>query len=228
MTSIIAHRGASSRARENTVAAFVRAGEVGADGVELDVRRTGDGVLVVHHDPHLGDGRVICRLAGADLPAHVPTLAEALDACAGMFVNLEIKNSQREPDHDPTDRIADVVAAELDERGGGPRWLIASFRLATVERVRVVLPTARTAWLTQSFDQELVARTAAAGHDAIHPDVRTVDEATIRAAHAAGLAVNAWTCNERARMRELIAWGIDGICTDVADVALAVRRELLG
>ena len=57
--AVIAHRGASRAERENTVAAYRRAGEMGADAVELDVRRTTDGVLVVHHDPHLGDGRLI-------------------------------------------------------------------------------------------------------------------------------------------------------------------------
>ena len=61
------------------------------------------------------------------------------------------------------------------------------------------------------------------GHAAIHPWVPTVDRAAVDAAHAAGLAVNVWTCDDPDRMRELIGWGIDGICTNVPDVALAVR-----
>ncbi|MCB0955889.1 MAG: glycerophosphodiester phosphodiesterase, partial [Ilumatobacter sp.] len=73
---------------ENTVAAFRRAGEMGADAVELDVRRTADGVLVVHHNPHLADGRLIATTANRDLPPTVPTLGEALDACEGMWVNV--------------------------------------------------------------------------------------------------------------------------------------------
>ena len=61
----MAHRGASRAEAENTVAAFRRAGEMGAQAVELDVGRTRDGVLVVHHNPHLADGRVIADTAHA-------------------------------------------------------------------------------------------------------------------------------------------------------------------
>ena len=112
-TAVIAHRGASRAERENTLAAFRRAGEMGADAVELDVRRTADGVLVVHHNPGLDDGRVIATMQHGELPAHVPTLTDALDACAGMWVNVEIKNDPTEPDFDPTDSIADETMALL-------------------------------------------------------------------------------------------------------------------
>jgi glycerophosphoryl diester phosphodiesterase len=227
MTMVIAHRGASRQERENTIAAFERAAALGADGVELDVRRTIDGVLVVHHDAYLPDGVAICRTPYSDLPASVPMLGAALDACDGMFVNLEIKNSRDEPDHDPDDRVAEEVATVLVARGGGRRWLISSFRYRTVERFRELVPTARTAWLTLTLDGEVIERAAAGGHDAVHPDVRSVEASGVRRAHAAGLAVNVWTCNDPERMRELIAWGVDGICTDCPDVAIGVRRELL-
>ena len=75
---------------------------------------------------------------------------------------------------------------------------------------------------------EQLAATAAAGHVAIHPHVEALDAGVIHAAHVAGLAVNTWTCDDPERIRRLIAWGIDGICTNVPDLALAVRNELLG
>jgi glycerophosphoryl diester phosphodiesterase len=228
VTAVIAHRGASRLERENTVAAFERATAIGSDGVELDVRRTSDGALVVHHDPRLADGRVIVETRRDEIAPEVAGFDAALDACGTSFVNVEIKNIPGEPDYDPDDVVADAVVAELAARGGGSRWLLSSFRLATVARVRELLPTVRTAWLTTSLTREVIERTAAGGHDAIHPNVFSVDEATIRLAHRAGLAVNVWTCNDPERMRELISWGVDGICTDVPDVALAVRRELLG
>jgi glycerophosphoryl diester phosphodiesterase len=228
VTSIIAHRGASALETENTVAAMLRAGELGADGVELDVRRTGDDQLVVHHDPRLGDGRVIREVRAADLPAHVPTLDAVLDACAGMFVNVEIKNDPSEPDFDPSEWVARRVGVALSRRGGGPRWLISSFRIETVTACRRVCPELRTAWLVDSIDHEVVARTVDGRHVAVHPWVSTLDRSSLRLAHAAGLAVNTWTCDDRARIRELIAWGVDGICTNVPDVAIAVRNELLG
>src|SRR4051812_39413617 len=113
MVQVLAHRGASRAAPENTVEAFLVAKAMGADGVELDVRRTSDGPLVVHHDPRLRDGRAIIELHAATLPVHVPRLHDALDACAGMWVNVEIKNDPLEPDFDPTDSIADDVIGAL-------------------------------------------------------------------------------------------------------------------
>ena len=147
LPQIIAHRGASRAEEENTLAAFRRAGEQGADGVELDVRRTADDRLVVHHDAALPDGRVIRATASDDLPDRVPTLAAALDACTGMFVNIEIKNGPDDPDFDPTEWAAHRVIAELVARTPHSRWLISSFRLETVDVCRQLLPTVPTAWL---------------------------------------------------------------------------------
>ncbi|HLU41847.1 MAG TPA: glycerophosphodiester phosphodiesterase, partial [Microthrixaceae bacterium] len=72
---VIAHRGASADHRENTIEAFHGAREQGADWVELDVRRSADGALVVHHDPVYADGRTVARVAADDRPDHVPLLA---------------------------------------------------------------------------------------------------------------------------------------------------------
>lgn len=228
MTQVIAHRGASRAEAENTLAAFRRAGEMGADGVELDVRRTADDRLVVHHDASLPDGRVIRQTPASELPGDVASLSEALDACAGMFVNIEIKNGASEPDFDPTDWVAVRLAAELTRRGADGRWLISSFRLDTVDAVRRVLPSVRTAWLVLDADDAVIERCAAAGHDAVHPWVDHLTHESVRAAHALGLAVNTWTCDDPDRVRELIGWGIDGICTNVPDVAVAVRSGTLG
>ena len=69
--------------------------------------------LIVHHDPVLADGRAIVGLPRDALPGHIPTLADALDACAGAIVDIEIKNLPGEPDFDPSDRLADAVVALL-------------------------------------------------------------------------------------------------------------------
>jgi glycerophosphoryl diester phosphodiesterase len=227
MTLVIAHRGASRAERENTSAAFVRAVEMGADGIELDVRRTADDVLVVHHDAVLGDGRVLRHVLAGELPDHVPTLSVALDACEGAFVNVEIKNDPSEPDFDPTEWTAHRTLVELGRRGADARWLVSSFRLQTVDLVRSIARNVRTAWLVVTAGDVELRTTVANGHAAIHPFVETLDAQVIRSAHATGLAVNTWTCDDPERMRELIAWGVDGICTNLPDVALAVRHELL-
>ncbi|MFZ9483431.1 MAG: glycerophosphodiester phosphodiesterase [Ilumatobacteraceae bacterium] len=224
----MAHRGASRAERENTVAAFRRASEMGAEAVELDVRRTSDGVLVVHHNPHLHDGQQVSAITFAAMRsseegASVPTLGEALDACAGMWVNVEIKNDPSEPDFDPDDTIADETIAHLVARGSDESWLISSFREETIDRCRALAPQIATAWLCVDIDDDTPTRLAAKGHAAVHPWVRSLTAEQVARCHAQGLQVNTWTVDDPERMAELIAWGIDGICTNVPDVALSVR-----
>jgi len=228
MTRIIAHRGASRAEQENTLEAFRRAGEMGADGIELDVRRTADDRLVVHHDPVLADGRTIRTVAARELPGHVPTLDAAVEACRGMFVNIEIKNDPNEPDFDPTEWVAHRVAAALAARVPHSRWLISSFRLDTVDVCRRLAPSVPTAWLVGPATPQVIETVARKGHAAVHPWDRHLTCDAVRAAHAVGLSVNTWTCDDPHRMRELIAWGVDGFCTNVPDLALAVRRESSG
>ena len=219
---VLAHRGASRAERENTVAAFRRAGQMGAHAVELDVRRSSDGVLVVHHNPHYGDGRLVAGTAWADSPDDVPTLADALDACEGMWVNVEIENDPEEPDFDPTDGIADETIAHLLARGEDDRWLISCFRLDTVDRCRALAPQIKTAWLCVEAPDGIGQTLMKKGHLALHPWVGMLTRDTIDACHAAGVQVNTWTCDDPARMAELVEWGIDGICTNLPDVALEV------
>ena len=222
---VLAHRGASRAERENTLAAFITAGEMGSDAVELDVRRTADGVLVVHHDAHLADGRIICSVDASTLPEHVPTVSAALDACEGMWVNLEIKNDPTEPDFDPDDWVAEQTMALLDRRSEPHRWLMSSFRIETMDRCREIAPDVRTAWLTSIVPVDVVAILEAHGHRILHPWYKMLGQQTIAECHAAGIEVNTWTCDDPERMRELISWGIDGICTNVPDVALDVVAE---
>jgi glycerophosphoryl diester phosphodiesterase len=223
---VIAHRGASRHVRENTIDAFVRAAAMGSDGAELDVRRTLDGALVVHHDACLADGRVIAALPRALLPGHVPTLDEALDACRGMWVNVEIKNDPGEPDFDPTERIADETVALLLQRSEPPtQWLISCFRLETIDRCRALAPQIRTAWLVVDVPAGAAATCVDHGHSALHPWVHLLEEGHVLACHDAGLAVNTWTCDDPMVIARLIDWGVDGVCTNDPAMALEVRRR---
>lgn len=217
MTDVIAHRGASRLATENTIEAFDLAVGVGADAVELDVRRSADGVLVVHHDARVSDGRVIVETPWRELPAHVPTLGAALDACVDVWVNIEIKNDRHDPDFDPDDRVAVEVLAALAERPPG-RWLISCFRLRTVDRCRLLDPGVATAWLTMQLDREAIEQVAARGHTAINPWEPVITAEQIERCHEVGVLVNAWTCNDADRAVALAAAGVDGIVTDVPDV----------
>jgi glycerophosphoryl diester phosphodiesterase len=219
VTHVIAHRGASRDEPENTVAAFRRAVALGSDGVELDVRRSAGGHLIVLHEPFLPDGRFLEAVPLDELPPSIPTLAAALDACAGVAVNVEIKNDPVEPDFDPAETLADDVVALLRARPEPPRtWLVSSFRLATVDRVRALAPELATAYLTLACTPDELGVTVAAGHAAIHPWEASLEEAGVAEAHRLGLRVNTWTCNDPERARELAGWGVDGIVTDVPDL----------
>ena len=216
---VIAHRGASAAYPENTVEAFHGARDAGADWVELDARRTADGALVVHHDAVLGDGRTIVDLAADELPAHVPTLAEALDACVGMGVNIEIKNNAPDPDFDPTEIVAAGVVELLVERGGRDSVLISSFNPATLLHLRNAAPHLDTALLVVEPPSDVVEQLVTAGHEALHPYDWWVTPELVDACHAAGLRVNVWTVDDPNRMQELLDLGVDGLCTNVPDVA---------
>ncbi|MCO8127704.1 glycerophosphodiester phosphodiesterase [Acidimicrobiia bacterium EGI L10123] len=220
---VYGHRGASADAPENTVEAFALARAQGAHGVELDVRRCRDGDMALHHDAELADGRRIVELTRADLPDTSCTLAEALDVCEGMVVNIEIKNVSIDPDHDPECRLADTVVALLHERGGRDRVIVSSFGLPTIDRVRAIDPDVPTGFLTfiEPMGPQAIELAARHGHQAIHPHVATVDEAFVELAHQHGLAVNVWTVDDPDQIRQLAAWGVDGIVTNVPAAALA-------
>ncbi|MBV8959248.1 MAG: glycerophosphodiester phosphodiesterase, partial [Actinobacteria bacterium] len=221
-----AHRGASGAKPENTVAAFEEAGRMGADMVELDVRRTADGALVVHHDAAVPDVGTIVELRKGDLPPSVPTLAEALEACAGMGVNIEIKNSPMDPDYDEGQAVAGAVAGLVLAKRLQNRVIVSSFNLAAVDAVRAASSKVPTALLTiPALDQQWAIDIAAEhGHAAWHPHHTSVTADLVDAAHAAGLKVNTWTVDDPDTMRALAAMGVDGIVTNHPDTALTTLR----
>ena len=228
MSLIIAHRGASRAERENTLAAFQRAVVLGADGIELDVRQTKDGVAIVHHDPHLIDDEgsevLISEAEAANLPPYLPTFSEALNACAGAFVNVEIKNSPEDPGFDPDYRVCAAVVEELMTREIG-NWVVSRFDRPTLDHIRGLAPQITTAWLAIEFGAADLDELVAIGHRGIHPWDRLLTADLVAEAHQRGLFVNAWTCNDPERIKELAAWGVDGIVTDVPDIARSVLRS---
>ena len=221
-TAIIAHRGASADYPENTLAAFRAAGPLGANWVELDVRRTADGALAVHHDAQLPDGRTIVELTAAELPEFVPSLAEALEACVPLGVNVEIKNSPQDVDFDPEAAMAAPVVDAI--RACSQPIIVSCFHAPTLDRVRSEDASVATALLT--FDlgdpEQVIAASAAACHVALHPFDRTVTRELVELAHDTQLAVNVWTVDDPARIEALAEMGVDGIVTNVPDVAAAV------
>lgn len=215
---IFAHRGATDRWPENSVAAFAEARRIGADGVELDVRRSADGALVVHHDPEIRGAGPIAELRVRDLPTGVPLLDEALDACQGMVVNVEIKS-------DGGDALPRAVAAALADRPGSA-VVVSSFDRDCLDAARSADPALRVAWLL-GWGTELrrsLAEATRAGYEGIHPFYPSVDAELVREALAAGVAVRPWTVNDLADLRAMADYGVDAVITDRPVDALAVAR----
>jgi glycerophosphoryl diester phosphodiesterase len=233
---VLAHRGACRRAPENTVAAFRIAAELGADGVELDVRRTLDGVLVVSHDPAVdGLGLLVehpFEHVRATVP-HVATLEEAFDALAGLIVNVEIKCFPYEPDADPERIVARGVVDLVDRRGLHRDVIVSSFELAAIDDVRALDPRITTAWLTSRLALATsVPMAVAHGHAWVHPDratmfadsgpaARDAIRTAVREAKEQGVRVDVWTVDEPDEITALAAAGVDALITNLPDVALA-------
>jgi glycerophosphoryl diester phosphodiesterase len=233
LANVIGHRGAPAVASENTLDAFRAAVALGADGVELDVRRTAGPDLAVSHDEALPDARALREMLRADWPPALCDLPAALDACAGLaVVNVEIKNWPTDGDFDEAMAIVDRVVAVLADRPAAERAavIVSCFHLPTVDRVRALAPDLTTAWLCLGFadvDADL-AQVAEAGHAAVHPHHSSVDAGMVARAHALGLAVNTWTCDLPDRIRWLAEAGVDGIVTNEVEAALVALGRTPG
>ena len=228
VTEVFAHRGLHRVERENTVAAFLEARSAGADGVELDVRRTVDGALVVHHDADIEGVGAIAALHCRDLPAEVPALAEAMTACANLRVNVEIKNDPAGPEYDGTGALAGQVVTALAEMDRLGDVVISCFDLPTCEAVRRLHPTVDVGWLIdwRADPAPTVEVAVEFGLSAIHPFFHRVDADLVTHAHQRGLDVNVWTVNAVDQMERLATLGVDVIITDEVVDALAVLARL--
>ncbi len=216
---MIAHRGASISRPENTIEAFREARRLGADMVELDVRRTADGQLAVHHDPEIPGSGPLATLPARALADSIPTLDAALDACLPMAVNIEVKNAANEPDWDETRAVAAAVARTIVDRSLHGHVLVSSFDMGAIDRVRAIDPAIPTALLTLNGDGAVDA-CVRHGHGAVHPFFPLATREFVADAHAHGITVNVWTVDGPDLMLELADAGVDGICTNDPELAL--------
>ena len=227
MPSVFAHRGLHLIERENTPGAFSAAVALGVDGVELDVRRSVDGALVVHHDPSVG-GLVIAQTLARDLPAHVAPLDEAMEHLRGVQVNVEIKNIQdpSEPTYDETGDFARQVLRFLDEGGWTASVIVSCFDLATCALVREIDEALSVGWLWWDVEpsRALVAA-CEARLSAVHPHYSLVDKSLVRRARELGLDTNVWTVNRDDDIKAMASHGVSSIITDDPALALAIVGE---
>ncbi len=208
MTLVIAHRGASFDERENTLPAFERAIALGADFVELDVRVSADGELVVSHDADLGrlttlSGSLRTHSAAELGEVGIPTLAEALDLMRGRIgVMAELKQPWRYRRHDVVARTVALLGRDDMVVSFEPRALVEALRLRPKLRVIqhvgygvTIRRAAGYAWAAGFHDPRATRR-------------------GIERARTLGLATTVYTVNDPSRMRHLAALGVDGIFSD--------------
>jgi glycerophosphoryl diester phosphodiesterase len=224
---IIAHRGASRERPENTLAAFSRAVELGADAIELDIHRSGDGVLYVHHDaiphqaptPELAE-RPIQTLTAEQLQRFrvegepIPTLAAVFERVgASLRVYCELKGA----------RTAEPTCALLAGLVSGA-FAVHSFDHRMVATARHVAPAIARGVLETSYHIDPAASLASVDGRDLWQYAKLIDQALVDTVHARGGRVIAWTVDEAAEVTRLTALGVDGLCTN--DVTLA--KQILG
>jgi glycerophosphoryl diester phosphodiesterase len=249
---VFAHRGGAGLAPENTLPAFDRGLALGADGIELDVQLSRDGVAVVHHDERLDRttdaSGPIGALTAAELArvnacarftragrawageaAGVPTLREVLRRYPAARFIIEIKGASR--------ALAAAVVAEVRAAGVIDRACVGGFSSRALRVVRRLDPALATSagrgevrlalyasWVGLSASRR---RYVAFQVPERAGAMRVVSPAFVERAHRADLAVQVWTVDTQEDVRRLLAWGVDAIITDRPDVAVPVVRETL-
>ena len=235
---LVGHRGARGEAPENTLAGFAHALAVGVDAIELDVRLSADGQLVVVHDETVDRttdavGRVAdlsaAALAALDArgsyPAWpervgVPTLDEALEAIGDRArLAIEVKRDESAR----IERVVELLVDRLARCGLGGRAIVTSFEPAALEAARRRAPDLPRAFIGR-FDGPVDLETALGlGCAQVDVPLATGSPEVVRAAQARGLRVCGWLGNTPEAVASLVGWGVDAITTDLPTMA---AREL--
>jgi glycerophosphoryl diester phosphodiesterase len=229
MPMVLGHRGARRRAPENTLKAFDLALEEGALGVELDVRATADGALVIYHDDALevgGKKHLVSSLSVQDVQdarsgdAQIPTLQQVLawQDRTGAFLNVELKGDGPGP-LDLAERVITLVR-------GKPNTLLSSFHPLIVRALAHDLPEMPVALLVEREPSGTFLLPDQLGTSALHPNHELVNAQSMAKWQKLGLGwIGVWTVNDPARAVELANLGVDVIISDVPGLVLEALRE---
>lgn len=225
---VFGHRGASHNAPENTMAAFETAVTSGADGVELDVHLTADGVPVVMHNAKVdattdGVGWIreltVSEVMALDAGSHfsevfagerVPLLKDVLDAFGDrLLINIELK-----PQLDRTEAMVKAVADLIRERSLERRVWVSSFEPYALHCMRRVAPEVPCGLLYGPLNLASLLLAPMTPIDAFHPHFTLVAPWFVRWAHALNKRVATWTLDDPERARQMAAWGVDILITN--------------
>lgn len=223
---ILGHRGASAVAPQNTLAAFRKAAEVGADGVELDVHLSADGVPVVIHDARVdattdGVGRVaempLAQLRALDASGGllefagepIPTLEEVLaEVGQRLLINIELKSD------DATGHLEAAVADVVRRLDLSRRVWFSSFKPYSLFRIRQQIPEVPCGLLYGAGSFLLGVLKPLTPYEALHPAAPFVTRSGVHRAHQRGLRVFAWTVDDSVKAQFLADVGVDGLITN--------------
>ena len=251
---MFAHRGGCSLGPENTIAAFDRGLDTGADGLELDVRLSADGVVVVCHDETLErttdasgpvSAHTAAELSRVDAGYHftdhagrhpfrgqgvnIPTLRDVFKRYPDIPIIVEMK-----PD---TEDMGLAVAAEVVAADAVERVCAAGYGSRSLAATRSVLPGMASSAnrmevrlaLYRSWAGWPARRASYGGYQVPEHagSLRVVSPRFIRHAHRAGLEVQVWTVDEADDMRRLLGWGANALISNRPDVAVTIRDQFV-
>ncbi len=239
---VIAHRGFSGTAPENTLAAFQKAIEIGSDLVELDVHLSMDKEVVVIHDPTLqrtttGAGKVIdftleelkrfdagVKFSSKFAGERIPSLQEVLNLVRGKVgVNIEIKGGFLEPQ--AIQDLADQVLKEVEKAGMLGQALFSSFHPLALHRIRKKNPSAQLAMLFHQPWNSLEEITRGEVYSTLNLRSIYLSREKIALLKIHNIRVNVYTVNSEKEMRQFLSWGIDGIITNFPDRLINLLRR---
>ena len=236
MTRIQAHRGASGYAPQNTMAAFRKAIELNADGIELDIHLSKDGQIVVCHDSTIdatsnGTGKIsemtyeeilqydFSNEFTQDSPQHAPLLREVLELLkpTNMILNIEVKAFS-----------AGLPAMKLvKEMGMEKQVLYSSFNHDCIKQMREFDNSIDAGLLygdEPSDDMESYIKEYDA--TAVHPHYNNVNEKIIDICTRNNIKIRTWTVNDEPDMEEMVKYGVDTVITNYPDKAITIRDSI--
>lgn len=224
---VIAHRGDSSNALENSLESIRRALSHPVDMIELDIRKSRDNILYIMHDKLTGrtaEKNIDIEHAASEAINQlrlkngepVPTLTDVLKTVAGSSgLNLELKS----------DGAGVLTARHLALSGYTGSVLLSSFKEDEVRAARRILPSVQTSVIFDVFTARNVPKYKARGYSIISLRYKTVSEALLSACHEQGIQVYVWTVDDEDEMRKYIEWGVDGIYSNKPGVLKELLRN---
>ncbi|ADM27934.1 glycerophosphoryl diester phosphodiesterase [Ignisphaera aggregans DSM 17230] len=223
---VIAHRGASALEPENTIAAFRKAVDMGADAFELDVRRTSDGKLIVLHDDNLkrvaNIDKKVSELAYDDIrnikvfgKEPIPTLEEVLEIFANRIpIFIELKD----------EGIEEEVVRLIEAYKAIDNVLIISFNYESLKRVKQINSSIDIGLLTYRYPIPIDEAVKMKAY-AILPRYNIVTPNIVREIHAKKLKIFTWTVNDVALALKMISYGVNGIATDNPGIRSSIQKQ---